>query len=173
VVARKAASGGPASAVRHQAEPGLQGILQLIRQFLDAGIPGAGGTDRELADRSGQRLAFFAGSRHLRAGQPQHHLAEVDQDLVDVPVDLDDEIIHHRHSRRLQDQSPALQAVPAAGRLWLTVGKVVFRLTMTRKSTPSGRNRGIVLKPKENPDPTQVDQMLEPLNDHDPRAQPA
>jgi hypothetical protein len=72
-----------------------------------------------------------------------------------------------------QDQSPAPQAVPAAGRSWLTVGKVVFRLIMIRKSTPSRRNRGIVLKPKENPDSTPLDQMLEPLNDHDPRAQPA
>jgi DNA-binding MarR family transcriptional regulator len=100
---------------RHQAEPGFQGILQLLRQGLYAGIPGAGGTKRELADRSCQRLALFAGSRHLRAGQPQHHVAEVDQNLVDVSVDLDDEIIHHRHSRRLAN-APARSIVVAAGR---------------------------------------------------------
>jgi DNA-binding transcriptional LysR family regulator len=109
------AGSSKALAARHQAEPGFQGILQLLRQGLYAGIPGAGGTKRELADRSCQRLALFAGSRHLRAGQPQHHVAEVDQNLVDVSVDLDDEIIHHRHSRRLAN-APARSIVVAAGR---------------------------------------------------------
>jgi hypothetical protein len=36
---------------------------------------------------------FFRGSRHLRTGQPQNHPAELHQQVIERPVDLD-KIIH-------------------------------------------------------------------------------
>src|SRR6185312_6607482 len=101
----------------------LDRLFEFELELVHARIARARRAYRILVDRARQRVPLFGRPRHLRAGQPQHHAAELHQNFVERPIHSC-ELIHR--TTPLSKEKGVMSSAPArsaCASLWITRSK--------------------------------------------------